>query len=73
MTTDEIKMDDTLAEVRRIKEQCAVEALSRIPKEQAQEEERAIEWFEKRMGRKIPVVDYSMSARKAAQEEVAHA
>jgi len=64
-------MDDTLAEVRRIKEQCALEALSRTPEEQAQEEERVIEWFEKRMGRKIPVADYSMSARKAAQEEVA--
>jgi hypothetical protein len=36
-------MDDTLAEVRRIKEQCAVEALSRTPEEQAQEEERVID------------------------------
>ena len=48
-----------------------MEALSRTPEEQAQEQERVIECFEKRMGRKIPVADYSMSARKAAQEEVA--
>jgi len=66
MTADKTVLDDTLLEVRRIKEQCASEALSRTPEEQRREEQRAIEWFESRIGKKIPVVNYSKSAKEAA-------
>jgi len=66
METDETAMDETLLEVRRIKEQCASEALSMTPEEQRREEQMAIEWFESRIGRKVPVVDYSRHAEEAA-------
>jgi hypothetical protein len=55
-----------MVELRKIKEQCSLEALSRTPEEQRLEEQKAIEWFENAIGRKIPVVDYSRSAKEVA-------
>jgi len=57
---------NTMEELRKIKEQCSLEALSRTPEEQRLEEQKAIEWFENAIGRKIPVVDYSRSAKEVA-------
>jgi hypothetical protein len=64
---------NTMIELKKIKEQCSLEHLTRTPEERAREDERVIEWFESRLGRKIPVADHSWSVREAAEAELAQA
>jgi hypothetical protein len=54
---------ERMKEVRRIKEQCSREDSMRTPEEREQHTREVIERMEKRLGRKIPVVDYSKSGR----------
>jgi hypothetical protein len=66
-----INTDKTMEEVRRIKEECSRERLARTPEEQKRHSEKVMKLAEEMLGRKIPVADYSRSARKAAKEELA--
>jgi len=61
----------TIEEVRRIKEECSLHYLSLTPEERAKEAQEAREWYATRLGRTIPTVDHSMSAKEAAREELA--
>ena len=62
-------MDETLAEVRRIKEECARERLARTPEEQKRHSEETMKWAEEMLGRPIR----KASASKAARVEAVHA
>jgi len=61
-------IDETLEEVRRIKEECSLRYLSQTPEERRRNAQKARERFEKAIGRKIESVDYS----KRKKEELAH-
>jgi len=61
----------TIEEVRKIKEECSLHYLSLTPEERDKENQEAREWFEKAIGRKIPTVDRSRSAKETAEEELA--
>ena len=54
-----MKVCKTLEEVRHIKEECSLRYLSQTPEERKLESQRVIEWFEKRIGRPIEIVDNS--------------
>ena len=69
MNADDMMMDDTLAEVRRIKEECSRERLARTPEEDARHLEEVMKRAEAMLGRPIKTVDYS-SSREAAKEAV---
>jgi len=58
-------MDETLAEVRRIKEECARERLARTPEEEALHMEEVIKRAEARLGRPIKAATLPKSAREA--------
>jgi hypothetical protein len=66
-----INTDKTMEELQKIKEECSLRYLSQTPEERRLESERAIKRAEAAMGKKIPVVDHSRSAREAAKEELA--
>ena len=72
MTTDEIMMDDTLAEVRRIKEESARGRLARTPEEQRRHSAEVMRQAEAMLGRPIKKASSSSYAREATVEEVAH-
>jgi hypothetical protein len=61
-----INADKTMEDVRRIKEECSLRYLSQTPEERKQESERVIDWFEKRLGRRVETLDFPAS-RKAAR------
>ena len=53
MNTDEPIMDETLAEVRRIKEKCSAEHLARTLEERRQHATEVMKRAEERLGRPI--------------------
>jgi len=71
MTTDEM-MGETLAEVRRIKEECARERLARTPEEQRRHSAEVMMQAEAMLGRPIRKASSSSYAREDTVVEVAH-
>jgi hypothetical protein len=65
-----INTDKTMEEVRRIKEACSLRYLSQTPEERREESARVIDWFEKRLGRRVETLD-SPKPRKVVEEELA--
>jgi len=65
-----INTDKTMEDIRRIKERCSLCYLSQTPEERIRESERVVEWFEKRLGRRVEVLD-SPRPKDATREEMA--
>ena len=63
MNADEMVMDETLAEVRRIKEKCSAEYLARTPEERRQHAAEVMKRAEERLGRPIRKVSLSAATR----------
>jgi len=62
MDTDDMMMDETLAEVRRIKEKCSAEYLARTPEERKRHAAEVMKRAEERLGRPIRKVSLSAMA-----------
>ena len=62
-----INTDKTMEEVRKIKEDCSLRYLSQTPEERKLEFERVIDWFEKRLGRKVETLDSPAREEQLAQ------
>jgi len=63
MNADEMVMDETLAEVCRIKEKCSAEYLARTPEERKQHATEVIKRAGERLGKPIRKLSLSATVR----------
>jgi hypothetical protein len=66
-------MDETLAEVRRIKEECARERLARTPEEQRRHSAEVMRQAEEMLGRPIRKARFSAYVKESKVGEMSQA